>query len=88
MLQGPDIERVSVDGRQDAVAYSVAFLQEAGNVWVQDHATTKWDAWKIAFQPTSIVYDDRTGNVIVDLGIQSVVVGTPDGGWRPSRRSW
>ena len=36
---------------------------------------------EIASSPSGIVYDERSGNVVLAMGIQGVVVGTPDGKW-------
>ena len=81
-IDGPDIVLHRADGRQ-VVVYSTAYLQEEANVWVQKHATTQLDIREIAERPHSIVYDERSGNVIAALGIQGVLVGTPDGRWTP-----
>ena len=82
VIQGPDIVMVDADGLPQ-VAYSTAFMQENRNVWAQEHATTRLDARKITTMPLSIVYDERSGNLIAAMGIQGVVVGAPDGVWTP-----
>ena len=32
--------------------------------------------------PAALIYDEQSGNVVVSLGLQGVVVGTPSGAWR------
>ena len=81
-IDGPDILLSRPDGRR-ALAYSAAYLQEEANVWVQEHATSQLDIRKVAQRPYSIAYHDPSGNVIAALGIQGVLVGTPDGRWTP-----
>ena len=82
VVQGPGIVMVGSDGSQ-RVVYSTAFMQEDGNVWAQEHATSRLDAREIATTPLSIAYDERSGNLIAAMGIQGVIVGTPDGVWTP-----
>ena len=80
-LDGPYVMRTVADGRRKEVAYSAKFLQRDGNVWVQEHATAELDVREIASKPLSIAYDDHSGNVVVAMGIQGVVIGTPGGRW-------
>ena len=81
-LDGPRVLRIGADVTQEEVVYSTEYLEEDGNVWVQKVATEKLNKTrKIAYLPLGIVYDDITGNLVVALGIQGVVVGTPDGTW-------
>ncbi|MCY4582407.1 MAG: hypothetical protein OXE50_06360 [Chloroflexi bacterium] len=82
-IDGPDILLSRTDGKRE-LAYSAAYLGNEANVWVQQHATTHLDIRKIAREPYSIVYDEPSGNVIVAMGIQGVLLGTPDGRWTPS----
>ena len=79
-IEGPDIVLSAPDGLAE-VAYSTAYMQEQGNLWVQKHATSGLDVREIATAPRNIVYDERTGNIIAAMGVQGVVVGTPDGTW-------
>ena len=80
VIQGPDIVQVGADG-VSRVAYSTSYMQEEGNMWVQEHETTRLDIREITTAPRNIVYDERSGNLIAAMGIQGVVVGTPDGVW-------
>ena len=82
VIQGPDIVVAGADGLP-RVVYSTTFMRKDGNVWVQEHATSGLGARKITTLPRSIVYDEHSGNVIVAMGIQGVVVGAPDGVWTP-----
>ena len=62
-------------------------MQEEGNVWVQEHIRTRLDVRVIAGDtaPRNIAYDERSGNLIAAMGIQGVVVGTPDARVDPVR---
>ena len=78
---GPDVILVDLDGRRQ-VAYSTAYLQEDGNTWVQHRATTRHgDGRILASEPKDLIYDETSGNLVLAMGIQGVVVGTPDGEW-------
>ena len=79
-IQGSGILVRTVDGEW-IVIYSAAYLQQEANVWIQEQATTRFGLREIARRPYSIVYDERSGNVIVAMGLQGVVVGTPNGQW-------
>ncbi len=79
-IEGAYIMRTR-DGRRE-VAYSAAYLQEAGNINVQTRATQSLGRRWITTEPYAIVYEERTGNVIVAMGLQGVVIGTPDGQWK------
>ena len=48
---------------------------------MQEHATARLDEREATTAPRRIVYDERSGNLIAAMGIQGVVVGTPDGAW-------
>ena len=80
VIQGPDIVRFGSDGRSKLV-FSTAYMQEEGNVWVQEHATSHLDARELTTAPRSIVYHEPSGNLIMAMGIQGVLVGTADGEW-------
>ncbi len=80
VIQGPDIVRFGSDGRSKLV-FSTAYMQEEGNMWVQEHATSHLDARELTTAPRSIVYHEPSGNLIMAMGIQGVLVGTADGEW-------
>ena len=60
--------------------------RESGNVWAQEQTTGHLDgAEEIAERPTwaSSSTTSDSGNLVVALGIQGVLVGTPEGQWAP-----
>ncbi len=77
-IEGRDITLTDVDGRAEVV-YSTRYLSKTGNVWMQKQSGFS----KITTHPWSIVYDEGSGNVVVAMGLQGVLVGTPDGQWTP-----
>ena len=78
-IEGPDIMRTH-NGEQ-TVAYSAKHLSELGNINLQRHVTRDLGPREITTEPYSIIYDERSGNVVVAMGLQGAVVGTPDGRW-------
>ncbi len=81
-IEGQDILQVGDDGYSQ-VAYSTGYLAEWGNLWAQAQQTTDLGLRVLETRPRAIIYDEPTGNLIVALGIQGVLVGTPDGRWTP-----
>ncbi len=75
VVMGSDIKLEGGDGRSERV-FSTANLRWAGNMWVQQQ-----DVRDITTEPQGIVYDARSGNLIVAMGRQGVLVGTHDGRW-------
>ena len=80
VIRGSHISFVDADGRPEPV-YSTAYLRTPGNVWVQKHESGLQLASEVVTRPLGIVYGARSGNLIVAMGRQGVVVGTPDGRW-------
>ena len=80
LLDGPDILRTGADGVGEVV-YSAAHLQESGNLWVQERSTTALGSRTLAKHPIAIAYDPASGNLVVAMGIQGVLIGTPDERW-------
>ena len=78
-IEGSDVVR-TIGGRKE-VAYSAAYLQERGNINLQSRATGHLVPRQVTTKPFSIAYDEHTGNVVVAMGLQGIVVGTPDGRW-------
>ena len=74
--------RVDPAGRT-GVVHSTAYLDKSANEWVQRQMTESLGDRVITTHPYSIVYDPKHDTVVVALGLQGVVVGTPDGDWRP-----
>lgn len=79
-VQGPDVFVLGSDGNWERV-YSTRYMGTEANVWVQEHATGRFALRVITTEPRSINYDPASGNVIVSMGIQGVIVGAPDGTW-------
>ena len=69
---------VSHDGE---VVYSMQHLQDKASIWLQFRDTRHLDARIITTRPYGIKFDNQTGNVLVGMGRQGVLVGTPDGQW-------
>ena len=59
--------------------YSFEHLQSRGNKWIQ--ALDKRDVYSrvITTRPLDVYYDDQSGNIIVAMGLQGLVVVAPDG---------
>ena len=80
IIQGPNVMLLRPEG-ESQLAYSTAYLQGDANLWVQEYAPTELDDRYLTTSPYSIVYDGHSGNLIVAMGTQGVVTGTPDGRW-------
>ncbi len=81
-LNGPRVLRISADGAQEEAVYSTEYLEQGGNIWVQEVSTEMLDEPReISSRPLGLVYDNRSGNLVLAMGIQGVVVGTSDGAW-------
>ena len=81
MIQGPRILERAV-GDEWTVAYSATYLQQEANLWIQEQTTSQFGTLRsIGARLYGITYDPRSGNLIVAMGLQGVLVGTPDGGW-------
>ena len=59
--------------------YSYAYLQNGGNRWMQALDKRDIENRVIATRARGFFYDDRSGNLIVAMGLQGVVVVAPDG---------
>lgn len=79
-IAGTDILLFDDEGQSETV-YSTAYLHEEGNVWAQDRLTRHLNIRRLTTQPGLLVYDERSGNLVVAMGIQGILVGTPDGRW-------
>ena len=75
-INGAEITRTH--GGETETAYSAAYLRDAANRVLQHRATSV----VLTTAPLGIAYDDRSGNVIVAMGSQGVVVGGGDGIWQ------
>ena len=91
MIDGSGINLIAPGGEFEEV-YSVAFLGRDSNVWAQKYGTMDLrselsDLYEdpqelVVTEPINIVYDERTANVVVAMGIQGVLVGDSDETWR------
>ena len=67
---------------ENETAYSAEFLSNDANKWIQAEATSHLGTRTLATGPsTSIVYHQASGNLVVAMGLEGVVVGSPDGKW-------
>ena len=80
LIRGSDILVLTIEGDWVEV-HSTTYLQGDANVWVQEQTTTRFGPRDIGTKPHSMAYDARSGNLIVAMGLQGVVVGSPDGNW-------
>ena len=82
-IRGADIVLVGTGGPSE-VAYSARYLQESGNRWIQERSDEGINfEQELTTEPWAIVYEPQSGNLIVAMGRQGTVVGTPDGLWTP-----
>ena len=71
--------------------FSTEHLREGSNLWALKFGTRHLRGFGTgvggdsplltAPAPINIVYDERTANVVVTMGLQGVVIGGPDGTW-------
>ena len=61
------------------VVYSFEYLQGGGNRWMQALDKREIVDQVIATRPLDFFYDGRSGNLILAMGLQGVVVIAPDG---------
>ena len=80
-ITGSGIELTGENGRRELV-YSTEYLRGDANKWVQKSDTQGFGRRFLTTRPKAILYHADSGNVIVAMGIQGAVVGTPDGRWR------
>ena len=83
-IDGPNITR-TFDGELET-AYSAAYLQRKPNVWAQERDTVdlrrgNYTTTGITTAPWSVTFDSSSGNVIVAMGLQGIVIGEEDGRW-------
>ena len=81
-IEGPNIV-LTKPGGQPEIVYSVAHWNTSSNRWYQAERTRHLKDRVLATEPTAIVYDSNSGNIIAGLGIQGAAVGAPDGQWTP-----
>ena len=74
------VERVGEGGRRELV-YSTEYLRADANKWMQEDRTRNFGYRDLTTRPKQVIYHAASGNVIVNMGIQGVAVGTSDGRW-------
>ena len=79
-IVGTDIVRIKEGERE--VVYSAERLLRYSNVWMQIHDTYKHGSRILTHTPLAIAYDAVSGNVIAAMGLQGVVVVSPNRTWR------
>ena len=79
-IEGTDIIRRDRKSGSEVV-YSAAYLTEKGNLALQEITTTDIENRIATRGPYDIAYDPRSGNIVLAMGLQGVVVGMSDGQW-------
>ena len=83
-IEGSDI--VLISGDEQVSLYSTRYLRSPGNRWMQERSTEEHGGGRfLALSPGELVYDAKSGNLVATLGIQGVLVGTPEGKWERVR---
>ena len=78
-IEGPEILLDAEGGRR--VDYFATYLQDSGNIDLQEHATSGLGRRVVTPGPITAVYDEPSGNVVAAMGLEGVLVGSPDGKW-------
>ena len=78
-VDGPHIIRTYEGSSSSEVVYSYEYLLNGGNRWMQALDKRDVPSRVITTRAEDLFYDDRSGNLIVAMGLQGVVVITPDG---------
>ncbi len=79
-IAGSDVVRTGDGGRE--IVYSAAYLEQHPNLWAQARHTREHGSRILTSAPRAIAYDNASGNVVLAMGTQGVVVGALDGTWR------
>lgn len=67
--------------RDGQLEYSTLYLREDENIWLQVRDTRHLEQRYITLMPYGITFDPDSGEVIVGMGVQGVLIGSPDGRW-------
>ena len=78
-VDGPHIIRTYEGSSSSEVVYSYEYLLNGGNRWMQALDKRDVPSRVITTRAEDLFYDDRSGNLIVAMGLQGVVVIAPDG---------
>ena len=79
IVDGTHIIRTYEGTDSREVVYSYEYLQSGGNRWMQALDKRDVEERVIATKALDLFYDDQSGNLIVAMGLQGVVVVAPDG---------
>ena len=82
LISGADIVLAIGDEYAEPV-YSAKLLRISSNRWFQEREVQHLGHAVISSGPQAIAYDKKSGNIVLAMGIQGVVVGTPTGEWFP-----
>ena len=74
----PRIIRVDEGSKSREFVFSFEYLRGDGNVWMQALDKRDVGSRAIATRPLGMFYDDWSGNLIVAMGLQGVVLVGPD----------
>ena len=80
LIADTDIVKLGPQSESEVV-YSTAYLTQSGNQWIQRISTIGLGNRELAERPLSIVYNAKSDNLVVAMGIQGVLVGMPDEQW-------
>lgn len=78
-IHGTDILRS--DSRSSEIVFSTIIKNESRDLIALRASTINLGERIISVSPYSIYYDEASGNVILAMGLQGVVIGKPDGTW-------
>ena len=76
---GPHVMLLDAASGSQEVAYSFEYLRGGGNRWMQSLDKSDISNAVVSTSPYQLFYDDQSGNLIVAMGLQGVVVVAPDG---------
>ena len=82
IIEGNHIVRAT--GREREVVYDAGYLRDRANLVLQYRATGADRLFKgpeLTKAPKLIIHDPASGNLVVAMGYDGVVVGTPGGSW-------
>ena len=79
-ISGSRIVIYGGDGKETTV-YSLAYLHGQANRWIQTVDKEYLIGPQFTVVPHAIAYHPPSGNVVVAMGVEGLVVGTPDGRW-------
>ena len=83
-INGRDVVLI-LDDDSHEVVYSVPHWNDA-NVWIQSKSVDLQNVGTVrrpSQEPYGMIYHEQSGNIVVAVGVQGVVVGILDGKWTP-----